>query len=153
METISIADVRKSAEDSFSSGLYCAESVILAIARAKGEDSELLPRLATALCSGMSRSCGPCGALTGALLGVGLVLGRSTPDGSVEPAYTAARQVIREFEQEFGSRDCHALLGGIDLNTLEGQTLFTQQNLGERCCQITGKAAEIAARIIFDSNG
>lgn len=152
MEPISIAEVRNFAEGSFSSGLYCAESVIMAIARAEGVESELFPRLATALCSGMSRSCGPCGALTGALLGVGLALGRSTPDGSVEPAYTAARQVIKEFEQEFGSRDCQALLGGIDLNTVEGQTLFTEQNLGERCCQITGKAAEIAARVIFDSN-
>ena len=39
------------------------------------------------------------------------------------------------------------------LNTLEGQAMFKEQRLGQRCLQFTGKAAEIAARAIVQSNG
>ena len=153
MESMSISEVRKSAEESFASGLFCAESVVLAIAKAQGVESELLPKIATAFCSGMARSCGTCGALTGAIMGVSLVLGRSTSNESVQPAYTATQRLIQEFEKEFGGRDCHALLGGCDLNTPEGQAMFKEKKLGERCLRFTGKAAEIAARVIVENNG
>src|SRR5690242_8889781 len=106
-----IADVRRSAEDSFSSGLYCAESVLLALADAQGIESPLLPRIATVFCSGMSRTCGTCGALTGAMMGVSLALGRSEANQSLQASYQATQQLIGEFEREFGSRACDELLG------------------------------------------
>ena len=151
MKPTSPAEVREYAEASFASGLYCAESVVLAIAGQLGIQSELLPKIATPLCSGLSRTCGTCGAVSGALLGIGLALGRSTPDGSVEPAYGAARSFIREFEQAYGSCNCQVLLGGCDLNTPEGQAHFAGQNLMQQCLKMTGKAAEIAARIIAEN--
>ncbi|MCJ8499642.1 C-GCAxxG-C-C family protein [Desulfatitalea alkaliphila] len=148
MEGTAIPEVGKSAEAFFASGFYCAESVVLAIARDMGIDSEVLPNAATGFCSGMSRTCGICGALTGAIMAVGLSLGRSTPTDSVAPAYIATQQLVRAFESEFGSRDCSVLLGGCDLSTPEGQEMFTAQGLGRRCQQITGKAAEMAARVL-----
>jgi C_GCAxxG_C_C family probable redox protein len=153
METTAIPKVRKSAEESFASGLLCAESVVLAIAQAERVESELLPKVATAFCSGMARTCGTCGALTGAIMGVSLALGRSTAKDSVQPSYTATQQLIQAFENEFGSRDCQVLLGGCDLNTPEGQAMFKDQKLGRRCLQFTGKAAELAARAIVENNG
>ena len=152
MQQTTFAEVRKDAEDSFASGLYCAESVLLAIARAQGIKSELLPKIATAFCSGMSRSCSTCGALTGGIMAIGLVFGRSTPNESVEPAYEAGRQLIQEFEKEFGDCNCDALLGGCDLSTPEGQAMFVEKRLMESCQKITGKAAEITARIILENN-
>jgi C_GCAxxG_C_C family probable redox protein len=153
MEPAAIDQVRRSAEESFAAGLYCAESVVLAIAKAQGIESELLPKAATAFCSGMARTCGTCGALTGAVMGVSLALGRSSANESVQPAYTATQRLIQEFEKDFGSRGCQDLLGGCDLNTPEGQTTFKEQKLGQRCLQITGKAAELAARVIVESHG
>ncbi len=153
MKSSSVIEVRKNAEEFFTSGLFCAESVILAIAKAQGIESELLPKIATAFCSGMAQSCSTCGALTGAIMGIGLALGRSTPDESVEPSFTAAQKLIKEFAQEFGDCNCYTLLGGCDLNTPEGQVMFEEKKLMEHCLQITGKAAEIAARIIVESNG
>jgi C_GCAxxG_C_C family probable redox protein len=145
------ANVRKSAEDSFTSGLFCAESVVLALAKAQGIESELLPKVATAFCGGMSRTCGTCGALTGAMMGISLALGRSKAEESVQPSYAATQKLIREFEQEFGARECHVLLG-CDLGTPEGQEMFREEGLGAQCTKFTGKAAEIAARIISDIN-
>lgn len=152
MKTQFIQNVQRSAEDSFASGFYCAESVVLAVADELGIESELLPKIATAFCSGMGRMCGTCGALSGAIMGIGLALGRSEPSQPVQPAYEATQRLIREFEQAFGGRDCHVLLG-CDLNTPEGQAQFSERRLGERCAKYTSKAAEIAARIITETNG
>lgn len=146
------ANVRKSAEESFASGLYCAESVVLALAKAQGIESDLLLKAATPFCSGMSRTCGTCGAITGAIMGMGLALGRSKAGDSVEPSYAATRNLIEEFEHEFGASECHVLLG-CDLNTPEGQETFREEGLGTQCAKFTGKAAEIAARIISDTKG
>jgi C_GCAxxG_C_C family probable redox protein len=151
MDVTSIVEVRRSAEESFSAGLFCAESVVLAIAKAQGVESELLPRVATAFCSGMARTCGTCGALTGAIMGVSLALGRSTAAESVQPSYLATQALIKRFEETFGSRDCRPLLDGCDLNTAEGQATFKERKLGARCLQYTGKAAEIAAQVIVES--
>jgi len=151
MKKKSTDEARERAEQSFASGLYCAESVVLAVAESQGLDSGLLPRAATAFCSGMSRSCGTCGALTGAVMGVSLALGRSSPDESVQLAYSATQRLIGEFEREFGSRECRTLLSGCDLNTTEGQAMFQEQDLGQRCMRYTGKAAEIAVRAIAES--
>jgi C_GCAxxG_C_C family probable redox protein len=153
MERAAIPEVRKSAEDSFASGFYCAESVVMAIAKAEGVDSELLPRVATGLGGGMARTCGDCGALTGAIMAVGLALGRSAETESVEPTFAATQRLIHEFEREFGGRDCQALLGGCDLATPEGQAMFKEQKLRQRCLRFTGGAAEIAARVIVEARG
>ena len=145
-----IPQVRQWAEQSFGEGLYCAESVLLALARAQGIESELLPRIATAFCGGMARTCGTCGAVTGALMGVSLGSGRSGAGESALPAYDAAQRLIRQFEEEFGSRDCHVLLG-CDLGTARGQATFREQQLARRCSQYTGRAAEMAAAILAGS--
>lgn len=152
MKEAAIPEVRTSAEELLASGLYCAESVVLAIAKAQGIDSEILPKAATAFCSGISHTCGTCGALTGAIMGVSLSLGRSTAQDSVEPSYLATQHLIRAFKKEFGSCNCKELLDGCDLSTPEGQAVFKDRNLGKRCLQFTGKAAELAASIIVENN-
>jgi C_GCAxxG_C_C family probable redox protein len=146
-------EVRKTAEQYFKSGLLCAESVALAIAKAHGIESDVLPKAATAFCSGMARTCGPCGALTGAVLGVGLVLGRSSSAESIEACYLATRRLIQMFETEFGSRDCYTLLDGCDLNTPAGQAEFKEKKFGYRCLQFTGGAAEMAESVISARDG
>jgi C_GCAxxG_C_C family probable redox protein len=152
MQSGTASEIRKSAEESFASGLYCAESVVLSLAKAQGIESEFLPKVATAFCGGMARTCGTCGALTGAIMGIGLALGRSQAGESVQPSYAATQRLIGEFEQEFGSRDCHVLLG-CDLGTPEGQATFRENLLSERCAKYTGRAAEIAANILAETHG
>jgi len=147
VESEFVANVRRSAEELFASGLLCAESVVLAIAKSQGIESELLPKVATAFCSGMSRTCGPCGALTGAVMGLGLVMGRDQSTDSLLDSYVPTQKLIAEFEKEFGARNCNDLLG-CDLGTPEGQVVFSEKHLHRLCLQYTGKAAEIAARLI-----
>jgi len=135
------------AEQAFDSGLYCAESVVRALARGQGEESELVTRIATGFCSGMARTCGPCGALSGGIIGIGLALGRAQAGESVQSAYAAVQTFIDDFERAFGARSCDALLG-CDLGTAEGQAIFREHRLHERCREFTARAAELAAGAI-----
>ncbi|GBD95663.1 MAG TPA: C_GCAxxG_C_C family protein [Nitrospirae bacterium] len=64
----------------FDSGYYCAENVLLAIAESQGIQSDLIPKIATGFCSGISRTCGMCGALSGAIMSLNLLYGRSSPE-------------------------------------------------------------------------
>lgn len=59
------SNVRQQAEASFSSGMYCAESVVSVLAKVRRIDSDLVAKMVTAFCSSMARTCGTCGALTG----------------------------------------------------------------------------------------
>lgn len=141
------AEVRRLAEEASENGLYCAEAVVSALARAQGIESELILRMATAFCSGMSRTRGPCGALTGAIMGLGLALGRSHGRESASASYAATQSLVRSFEAEFGARDCDQLLG-CDIGTPEGQATFRERRLHRRCARYTARAAEIAATLL-----
>ncbi len=107
------------AETMCSTGLYCAETVLSVIARDHNIRSPLIPRIATGLCSGMARTRGTCGALTGGILAINIVHGRSTPDESVEPNYALVEKLIKRFAAEFETTNCAQLLD-CDLATEEG---------------------------------
>lgn len=146
----SYPDVRQCAEALWASGFYCAESVLLAVTRAEGLESALLPAISSAFCSGQARTCGPCGALSGALMSLGAVLGRKSETDTMDAVYAAAGQLIEKFEGEFGSRDCRPLLDGCDLATPEGQLMFRERGFTDRCRKFTGRAAEMAWEIIAE---
>lgn len=149
METTRVAEIGDCAEKFKNQGFKCAESVVMALAKDQGIESELLSKIGTVFSSGMARTCGTCGALTGAMMGIGLALGRSTADESADPSQDATRKLIADFEKEFGARDCHELLG-CDIGSQEGQTFFKEnkQRLKKECTGYTRRAAEIAAVIL-----
>lgn len=112
--------------------LYCAEMVLSKVSAQMGIDSPLIPRIATGLCSGMSRTQGPCGALTGGVLALNLCYGRDTARESVEKNYQAVQILISKFEKQFHSCACSELLG-CNLATNEGQQQFKEKGLAQRC--------------------
>ncbi len=134
----------------FAAGLYCAESVLSAIAKEGSVESPLIPGIATGFCSGMARSRGTCGALTGGILAINLMHGRSTPEQSVERNYSLVRELVSRFEKEFKSTNCGKLLG-CDLGTEEGQEIFGKQNLIERCRLYTKKATSITRELLAEN--
>ena len=128
----------------FDSGLYCSESVLLAMAEAQGLQGGVIPRIATGLGAGMGRTGGMCGAVSGAILAIGLTAGREAADQSVEPAFGMVQTLLREFEARHGSTSCPALIE-CDLSTAEGQQTFVQEHRMERCRQYVEDAARIVA--------
>jgi C_GCAxxG_C_C family probable redox protein len=133
----------------FRSGFYCAESVLQAIAECQGVRSDLIPRIATGFCSGISRTGGICGAVTGAIMGINLVAGRDLPTGSLETNFAMIQKLINQFEKQYGSTNCRQLLG-CDLDTESGQRYFMENNLMDNCLQYAEGATRIAMTIISE---
>ena len=137
----------KRSRELFDSGYYCAESVLLAIAENKGITSELIPKISTGFCSGISRTCGLCGAVAGGMLALNIMTGRNSPHESVEKNYAIVRKFIEIFESEFGSTNCRQLTG-CDLGTQEGQKKFYSGDQMEKCKDYTEEAARMAMSLI-----
>ena len=133
----------------FRSGFFCAESVLLAIAESQGIQSDLIPRIATGFCSGVSRTGGMCGAVSGAIMGINLVAGRNSPAESIEFSYTLTQKLISRFERQYGSVNCRQLIG-CDLATEAGQRYFMENHLMERCLQYAKGATRIAVSLIAE---
>lgn len=133
----------------FKSGFFCAESVLLAIAESQGIRSDLIPRIATGFCSGISRTGGMCGAVSGAIIGINLVTGRNSPAESLEVNYALIQQLISQFEKQYGSINCRQLLG-CDLATEAGQHYFMENNLMESCLQYAEGATSMALSLIAE---
>lgn len=131
----------------FDSGLYCAESVLTVVADHYNLQSNLIPGIATGLCSGMGRTCGTCGALTGGILAVNLVHGRKTANDTVDKNYAAVQGLIEQFSELHGTTNCAELLD-CDLGTTKGQQKFSSQKLHRKCREYTGMAADLAIKEI-----
>ena len=134
----------------FRSGFFCAESVLLAIAESQGIQSDLIPKIATGFCSGISRTGGMCGAVSGAIMGIGLVAGRVSPDESIETSYALVQKLIGRFEEQYGSVNCRQLIG-CDLASEAGQRYFMENNLMERCLQCAADATRLAISLLAES--
>jgi C_GCAxxG_C_C family probable redox protein len=152
MKTHFASEAQKTAEELFASGFHCAQSVIVALAKSNKVESNLLAQIATGFCGGMARTCGTCGALSAAVMGMGLKFGCHESDMPVDQCYLATQRLISQFEQEFGSRECHVLLG-CDLGTTEGQATFRDNQLRVQCANIVSRSTQIAAEIIAEFNG
>lgn len=118
----------------------CAEVVLLAINETcgggLGEDDVL--RLTGGFCGGIGNSGNTCGALNGAVMGLGLFLGRrSRMDRRSSENEAAAKTLVEEFEKSHGHLLCRELTTGLPRSARK-----------EHCAGITARTAALAARII-----
>ena len=128
-------------------GWACAESVVATLAERQGIHSDLIPAMATGFCGGVSRRGGMCGAVSGAVMAIGMVNGRRSAAVSREPNYAATQALVDGFVKAFGSTNCLDLLG-LALDTDEGQAEFRARGAIQRCRGFTCRAAEMAAEIV-----
>jgi C_GCAxxG_C_C family probable redox protein len=131
----------------FDSGLYCAESVLLAVANHLGIHSDLIPRIATGFCTGLSGTSGMCGALAGGIMGLNLAYGRNQGSEPVEKNYAMVQALRQRFEDRFGATHCTALLG-CDMGTAEGEATFMAQGLAARCGEFVGNATRMTIELV-----
>ncbi len=128
--------------------LLCAESVLLAVGEGLGCASPLIPRLATGFCSGLARTCGPCGALNGGVMAIGLALGRDSGCEPLDRAYAPVQEFVEFFAETFGSVNCHDLTG-CDFGTAGGQLAFRERGVKQEVClPLVAAAAAQVARIL-----
>ncbi len=137
----------KLAQEHFSQGLNCAQSVFVAFATQYGMEKATALKLASPLGGGISRRGEVCGAVTGALLALGLVHGADTPEGK-EDAYQMGQEFLQRFEAEHGAILCRELLDCDMTNPEERQKARDRGAFATLCPLFVGDAAEIAQAMI-----
>ena len=148
MTTMSTTQVAQRGEELFQQGFCCAESVLQALAESREIRSELIPKIATGLCGGVGRTGGLCGAVSGGVLGINLVAGRSQASQSPEANHRLVRAFLGQFEAKFGTTLCERLIG-CRLDTPEGHQFFKENKLRETKCQVfTREAARMASDVL-----
>ncbi|MFW5734263.1 MAG: C-GCAxxG-C-C family protein [Oceanidesulfovibrio sp.] len=131
----------------------CAESVFGSLVRAMGWDIPNPTALATGFCSGVSRTRGQCGALSGAILALGCGLGRTSPAESLEPCYAAIEELVEDFCEQFGGRDCLAIAGH-DISTPDGLAAFREEGKWAGLCEdVIAYAVTRSLELLDASNG
>jgi C_GCAxxG_C_C family probable redox protein len=133
-------DPRDLAVEQFDRGYNCAEAMLLALAPAALAEPQ---RAGAAFGGGIARRGMTCGCLTGCVVAVGLRLGRTSPDDkeSKELAYRVVGNVLRRFEEEFGTLECRKLTG-LD---------FNQENPKEELDRVHAEVCTKLVRFVADA--
>lgn len=129
----------------------CAESVLKAVCEAEGISSDAVPAVASAFGGGMAHQGNTCGAVTGALMAIGLARGRKAKSDPRAPSNEPAAELLRRFQSEFGATNCRDLTG-CDLNTPEGREAFKAVQAAGTCRKFVDMAARTTVEIL-DSKG
>lgn len=114
---------------------------MLAVAEHEHIQADIIPSIATGFCSGIARTGGMCGAVSGGVMAIGLTLGRSSPSDVLDPCYHAVRAFLERFSIRFEALSCLELTG-VQLGTPEGQAAFKEKKQIERCTEYVGEAAQ-----------
>jgi C_GCAxxG_C_C family probable redox protein len=134
----------------FEEGFSCSQAVLSTFGPALGLDRDTALKVAAAFGGGMAGRGDTCGAVSGALMGIGLKYGRTRTDDeeAKERAYSLAQKFMQEFESRHGSVFCRDLLG-YDISTPDGLASAGQENLGTTLCpNFVGDAAEILEELL-----
>ena len=141
------------AVEHFASGCNCSQAVLASFAQRLGLDTPTAIRLATGFGVGMARG-GACGAVTGAVMVLGLAGGGGGPGGAAAKTATYAR--VKEFYDQFidrhGSIICRDLLG-LDPSTPQGlEQARREQRFQTVCSRFVADAAALVETMLRPGN-
>ncbi len=133
----------------FHKGFNCAQSVFCAFGSEAGLSKEACLRIAGSFGAGMARRAETCGAVTGALMVLGLRHGM-VKEGDAQARkknYDEASRFMGEFAKQNGSVICRELLG-CDISTPEGAQIAAEKKLTTtRCPHLVRGAVEILEKL------
>jgi C_GCAxxG_C_C family probable redox protein len=125
----------------FSQNFNCSQAVFSTFAPQFGLEKQAALKLASPFGGGVARQGELCGAVTGALLALGLAHGADTPAGK-EEIYRLSQEFMRLFKEKHGTLLCRELLD-CDTSTPEGWQKARE----------TGKFTSICPILVQDAAG
>lgn len=136
------AQIREQAEAYYSSGFNCAESVCKAVLDAfLGKNVEMLSAASTFFGGGIaSTHHEACGAVTGGIVAMGYLFGRTEAGEDISAAKDWATEFRSQFAVRFKTTHCGSLIDGLD-----------EEKRRSKCQNMTGEAAEILAKLINEA--
>ena len=147
-----VKQVSEKAKGYFDQGYNLAESVSLSFKDYLGIEDSLLPRLASGFGGGVGRKGSLCGAFTGAIMAIGMKMGRTDPKDrkTLLMVYEKCQQFWEKFEKEFGSRNCYDLIG-LHLDDPEENKKWAETGGREKCTAIVEKTAGMLCEFIKET--
>ncbi len=102
----------------FRNSFNCAQSVLVAFGPEYGFGEDQCLKVACAFGAGLGRQQLICGAVTGALMALGLKYGKGKedPESNKKQTYNQSVLFIQEFRRRNKSINCRELLLGLDMN-------------------------------------
>jgi C_GCAxxG_C_C family probable redox protein len=134
----------------FMSRFTCSAAVFSAFSKDLGLDPDTAKKIACGFGAGISKTGNICGAVSGAIMVIGLKYGKVQADdeASTEKTRALVRQFIHEFTARNGSVSCTALLG-YDLGDPKSYTAAKSSGLFvTRCPALVRDAADILEKIL-----
>jgi|WetSurMetagenome_2_1015567.scaffolds.fasta_scaffold00788_21 C_GCAxxG_C_C family probable redox protein len=131
--------------NAFDAGFSCSQSVLTAFAGDLGLPADISNRIACPFGGGVARRSLTCGAVSGALMAIGLKYGKASgsDNAAKEATFTRVNEFCRLFIGKHGSINCGELLG-CDLGTEEGRRYFKENGLSKlRCRNFVKDACDI----------
>ena len=137
--------------DLFRNKFNCSQSVLASFGPEYGLSEGNCLKIATAFGGGMGRQQHICGAITGALMVLGLRYGKGLNDPEEKKRYTY--QLTKEFFDEFkslnGSENCLELLDGLYMNDPDDNKKIVERNYYViRCEKYVSDAVNILSKIM-----
>jgi C_GCAxxG_C_C family probable redox protein len=134
----------------------CAQGTLLALQEEFSLETRRPSKAATAM-PGIALRGETCGAVMGAIMALGIAMGREQADdfGAVQRTTKAARRLCRRFEEQFGSCNCrdvqHHIFGrSFNLADASDQAEFVKSDAAKKCRAPASQAARIAGELILD---
>ncbi len=142
------SDISEKATSLFNKDFNCSESVLMAMSDFLEIKADVIPKIATPFGGGIGKRGSICGAVSGAVMGIGLKYGRMEPSKDKEKAYELALRFHDRFEKEFGSVLCYDLIG-CDLRTSEGKKKAKDLRVHEeKCSRFVARATDIVTGLM-----
>ena len=137
----------QTAQDRFAKGFNCSQAVFSAYTSDLGIDNEIALKLAAPFGGGVAHQGEVCGAVSGALMALGLGRGNATLENKDEN-YRLAEEFIKQFQERHGTILCRELIGH-DLSTPEGLLKAREQQVFASACPgFVKDAAELVKEIL-----
>ncbi|MBI5603600.1 MAG: C_GCAxxG_C_C family protein [Deltaproteobacteria bacterium] len=121
------------AEELSKQGLNCSQAILTVYGSSYGIDPEKAKQLGRPFGGGMGRLALTCGALTGAVMVLGLAKDHPVEAEARELSYGKVRELFQRFEARHGTTLCKELLGA-DLSTEEGRQKAREDQLVSKVC-------------------
>lgn len=133
----------------FGEGFNCAQALLAAFAEDLGMDVPTALKVASGFGGGIGRTGEVCGALTGAVMVLGLKYGsgQAMDKTAKYELYRKVQKLTEDFKLQTGSLYCRDLLG-FDFLTPQGQMMAAQPGAFERCDGFVAAAAELAEQML-----
>ncbi len=136
----------------FEEGFNCSQAVFSVYAEELGLDKETALKISGTFGGGISRTGQTCGAVTGAIMALGLKFGATDAADKTtkEQAYSRAQEFARRFEARNEAITCKELLG-CDISTPDGHKMAKELGLyGKICPKLVKDAAEIVEELLAE---